>query len=366
MTLETESTKPPRNNDEGSATPEKAAGESGTAAGEESGAQRPEGHTEESVQTAETPAGAEGVEPVDPHAGEHDEDDPFALDSVPETDEPVTEGDGQPDALVAVPPAPPARREAVAEEEEGDGDDERGMNFIDHLDEIRTRLIHSAIALAVATAICALFADFLVEDVLIGPLRRSSDTLVLQNLVPYGQISLYLQAIFFTAFVFAFPFLAWQIWQFVAPGLHEHERSAGRFSILFISLSFFAGIGFGYTVFLPVSLTFFAGFGSTLIENNISIQDYTSFFIGALLTAGLVFELPFVSYVLSKIGLLTPAFMRFYRKHAIVVLLIVAALVTPSTDLVTQLVIGVPMILLYELSIIISARVNRKNAALKL
>jgi len=224
-----------------------------------------------------------------------------------------------------------APKEQEAEENNGEEKENgRGLNFIDHLDEIRGRIIHSAIALILMVALSAIFADFLVEVVIIGPLKRSSDTLVLQNLVPYGQISLYLQAVFFTGFILSFPYMAWQIWQFVAPGLHEHERQAGRFSILFISLSFFTGIAFGYFVFLPVSLQFFAAFGSTLIENNISIQDYTSFFIGALLTAGMVFELPFISYILSKIGLLTPAFMRFYRKHAIVFLLIVAAVVTPS------------------------------------
>ncbi|ABB24082.1 MAG: preprotein translocase subunit TatC [Pelodictyon luteolum] len=242
---------------------------------------------------------------------------------------------------------------------------EGGGHFIEHLDEIRTRLIRSALVLALATGLSALYSDFLVDNVLIGPLKRSSGTLQLQNLVPYGQISIYLQAVFFSGFIVSFPFLALQLWQFVAPGLHEHERSAGRFSILFISLSFFLGIMFGYFVFLPVSLAFFASFGSPLIENNISVQDYASFFIGTLLTAGLVFELPFISYILSKIGLLTPAFMRFYRRHAIVTLLIVAALVTPSTDIVTQLVIGVPLILLYEASILISAHVNRNNAALK-
>ena len=185
-----------------------------------------------------------------------------------------------------------------------------GMNFMEHLEEIRSRLIKSAIALVVVTGICANYSDFLVNDILIAPLTRSSKTVVLQNLVPYGQLSLYLQVVVFSAFIISFPFLAWQIWQFVAPGLHENERKAGRFSILFISLSFFTGIG--------------------------------------------------------KIGLLTPAFMRFYRKHAIVFLLVVAAIVTPSTDIVTQLVIGVPMILLYELSILISAHVNRKNNALKM
>ncbi len=241
-----------------------------------------------------------------------------------------------------------------------------GMNFMEHLEEIRSRLIKSAIALVVVTGICANYSDFLVNEILIAPLTRSSKAVVLQNLVPYGQLSLYLQVVVFSAFIISFPFLAWQIWQFVAPGLHENERKAGRFSILFISLSFFTGIGFGYFVFLPVTLQFFASFGTPQIKNNISVQDYVSFFTGALLTAGLVFELPFIAYILSKIGLLTPAFMRFYRKHAIVFLLVVAAIVTPSTDIVTQLVIGIPMILLYELSILISAHVNRKNNALKM
>ena len=247
----------------------------------------------------------------------------------------------------------------------GEDETEGSLNFMDHLEEIRSRLIKTTIALLVVTSLCATYADFLVNEILIGPLKRSSEGLVLQNLVPYGQVSLYFQVVFFAGFIISFPFVAWQIWQFVAPGLHEHERKASRFSILFISLCFFAGIAFGYFVFLPISLQFFAGFGTTLIKNNISVQDYVSFFIGTLLTAGLVFELPFISYILSKIGLLTPAFMKFYRKHAIVFLLIVAAVVTPSTDLVTQLIIGLPMILLYELSIMISAYVNRNNAALR-
>lgn len=244
-------------------------------------------------------------------------------------------------------------------------DDESEMNFIDHLDEIRSRLIKAGIAFLVITSLAGIFADTLVNEVLIGPLRRSGESITLQNLVPYGQISLYLQVVFFSGFVLSFPFIAFQIWKFVEPGLHENERKASRFIILFISLCFFAGISFGYFVFLPISLKFFAGFGTPLIKNNIAVQDYISFVMGTLLTSGLVFELPFISYILSRIGLLTPAFMRFYRKHAIVVLLVVAAVVTPSTDLVTQLVIGVPMILLYELSIWISGYVNRKQNALK-
>ncbi|UZJ38814.1 twin-arginine translocase subunit TatC [Prosthecochloris sp. SCSIO W1103] len=258
-------------------------------------------------------------------------------------------------------------RERDLAEHEHEEDDSSGiteMNFIEHLDELRSRLIKSGIVLIVVMALCALFSDTLVNQVLIAPLKNSSDTVVLQNLVPYGQISLYLQVIFFSGFILSFPYLVHQIWQFVLPGLKQKERAATRFIISFISLSFFAGIAFGYFIFMPISLKFFAGFGTPLIENNIAVQDYVSFFIGALLTTGIVFELPFISYILSKIGLLTPAFMRFYRKHAIVTLLILAAVVTPSTDIVTQLVIAIPMILLYELSIGISGYVNRKNDAL--
>lgn len=244
----------------------------------------------------------------------------------------------------------------------GDGEE---MNILDHLEEIRWRLIKAAMIFLAATVCAGMFADTLVNEVLLGPLRWSGDAVNLQNLVPYGQITLYLQTVFFTGFVLSFPFLVLQIWKFVEPGLHENEKKASRFIILFVSLCFFAGVAFGYFVFLPVSLMFFAGFGTPLIKNNIAIQHYVSFVMGTMLTSGLVFELPFISYILSRIGLLTPAFMRYYRKHAIVLLLIVAAVVTPSTDMVTQLVIGLPMILLYEISIWISGYVNRKNNALK-
>lgn len=251
------------------------------------------------------------------------------------------------------------KTETAAPEEEAEPED--GMGFLDHLEELRWRLIRAVIAFVVAAIVTAFFSDFLVNQVLIRPLKESGPNIHLQNLVPYGQISLYLQVIVFAAFVLAFPFLVWQIWHFVEPGLHETEKAASRFIIFFISICFFSGIAFGYFVFLPISLKFFAGFGSELIANNIAVQDYISFFMGTLLTTGLVFELPFVSYVLSKIGLLTPAFMRFYRRHAVVTLLVIAAIVTPSTDMVTQAVIAIPMIVLYEISIYISAGVQKKR-----
>lgn len=235
------------------------------------------------------------------------------------------------------------------------------MDFLDHLEELRWRLIKGLVAVLVVAAVCAYFADFIVSEILIGPLKRASPNTKLQNLIPYGQLTLYLQAVLFSSIVGAFPIFAYQIWKFVEPGLEPHEKSATRFVVLFVSLCFFAGIAFGYFVLLPVSLSFFAGFGTPLIENNISVDNYVSFFIGTLLTCGLVFELPFISFVLSKIGLLTPPFMRHYRRHAIVAILVIAAIVTPSTDFITQLVIAVPMMLLYEVSIWISAIVQRQR-----
>ncbi|NTU68573.1 MAG: twin-arginine translocase subunit TatC [Chlorobiaceae bacterium] len=249
----------------------------------------------------------------------------------------------------------------VVQENEEETAETGGMSFFDHLDEIRMRLFKAGIFFVLATIVSGVYADILVNRVLIGPLTQSGPNIVLQNLVPYGQITLYLQVVLFSGFVLSFPALAWHIWKFVEPGLHERERKASRFVTLFISACFFSGIAFGYFVFLPISLKFFAGFGSPLIKNNIAVADYVSFVLSTLLTAGLVFELPFISYVLSKVGLLTPAFMRFYRKHSVVAMLVIAAIVTPSTDLVTQMVIAVPMIILYEISIYISAAVQRNR-----
>ncbi|MDX2129216.1 MAG: twin-arginine translocase subunit TatC [Chloroherpetonaceae bacterium] len=235
------------------------------------------------------------------------------------------------------------------------------VGFIEHLEELRGRLMRSILSLLLVSGVCIYFADFIINEVLFRPLKLSNPNAKLQNLVPYGQISLYLQAVLFSSFAVSFPIIFHQIWQFILPGLLPKERKAARFVVLFVSICFLSGISFGYFVVLPISLKFFATFGSPLIENNISIDEYMSFFIGTMLTTGLIFELPFVSYILSKIGFLTPAFMRHYRRHAVVAILIISALVTPSTDAVTMLVIAVPMLILYELSIFISLAVQKKR-----
>jgi sec-independent protein translocase protein TatC len=136
--------------------------------------------------------------------------------------------------------------------------------------------------------------------------------------------------------------------------LLPRERQYIRWIVFFTSFCFLAGVAFAYFVMLPSALTFFTGLGSGEIENNIAINEYMSFIITVMLGAGIVFELPMVSWFLSRLGLLTPAFMRHYRRHAIVGILILAALLTPGTDPVSQLLLAVPLVILYEISIGIS------------
>lgn len=235
------------------------------------------------------------------------------------------------------------------------------MGFLDHLDELRVRLFRGLLSIIVAICVCAYFSDFIVNQILIAPLLKSSPSVKLQNLVPYGQLTLYLQATLFSAIILAFPFLAYQIWQFVLPGLLPKERKSARFIVLFVSICFFAGVSFSYFVVIPFSLNFFANFGSSNIENNIAVTDYASFFLGMIFTTGFIFELPFVVYLLSTIGLLTPPFMRHYRKFAFVTILVLAAILTPSTDALTMLLFALPMVVLYEISIFISAAVQKRR-----
>jgi sec-independent protein translocase protein TatC len=143
------------------------------------------------------------------------------------------------------------------------------------------------------------------------------------------------------------------LWKFVAPGLLPKERRYIRWIVFFTTICFFAGVAFAYFVLLPTALKFFATFGTQNIELNVAIDRYVSFVLALLLGSGLVFELPMISYFLTKLGFLTPAFMRHYRRHAIIVILFIAAIVTPTPDPITQLILALPMMALYEVSILV-------------
>ncbi len=239
--------------------------------------------------------------------------------------------------------------------------DPREMSFFDHLEELRWQIVKALIGFLVATAVCVYFSDFLVRDVLLGPLRVIG--LKLQVLSPYGKVMLYMEAVLIAAFIISMPYTLYALWKFVAPGLLPRERRYISLIVIFTSLCFFAGVAFAYVVLIPAALQFFSTFGAPEIELNIAVDQYVSFMLALLLGAGLVFELPMISYFLTKMGLITPAFLRKYRRHAIVVILIVAAIVTPTPDMVTQTLLALPMFALYEISIFVSyfARRNKER-----
>jgi sec-independent protein translocase protein TatC len=238
--------------------------------------------------------------------------------------------------------------------------DMRDMSFLDHLEELRWRIIKAVIALVVASALAGFFADFLVQDVLLGPLRAVH--LKVQVLTPYGIMLLYMEVVLFAGLILAMPALLYQLWAFVAPGLMPNERQYASRIVFFTTLCFLAGIAFGYFVLIPTALTFFAGFGTQSIALNIAADKYISFILSMILGAGLVFELPMITFFLAKFGIVSAQFMRKYRRHAIIVILIISAFVTPTPDIVTQSLLAAPMMILYEISIFIAKFAQKKPA----
>jgi len=234
------------------------------------------------------------------------------------------------------------------------------MSFLDHLEELRWHIVKALIGLLIATVLCAVYADFIVQDLLMRPLREAG--LKAQVLAPYGIVLLYMQTVLICGLILSMPNTLLWLWKFVAPGLLSKERRYVARIVFFTSLCFFAGVGFSYFILLPISLKFFAGFGTQSIDLNIAIDHYISFVLTLLLGAGLVFELPMVSYFLTRLGFLTPAFMRHYRRHSIVAILIISAIVTPTPDPMTQLMLALPMLLLYELSIFVSKIAMKREA----
>lgn len=239
-----------------------------------------------------------------------------------------------------------------------DSSEESDMPFLDHLEELRWRLIYALLGILSCTILSWVFIDELVDYVLLIPAIHSG--LKLQNLKPFGQLFIYFEIALVAGIVISIPNTLYQVWSFIAPALKRREKKYVLLIVAFSSVCFLSGIVFAYFVMLPMSLSFAANFGSASIENNIAIDEYFSIIISIMLAAGVIFELPMVSFFLSKLGILTPKFMRRYRRHAIVVIMILAAILTPGTDPVSQVVLAVPLFLLYEISIFVSKISQRK------
>lgn len=238
--------------------------------------------------------------------------------------------------------------------------DQEEMSFVEHLEELRSQIIKAVVGILIATVLCIFFADFIVGTILLQPVKHVG--LKLQVLSPYGKVLLYMEAILFSAVVLSMPYTLYCLWKFVAPGLLKKERRHVAGIVACTALCFFIGVAFSYFLLVPAALNFFVSFGTPDIALNIAVDQYVSFMLALILGGGLVFELPMVSYFLSKMGFLTPAFMRKYRRHAIVVIFIISAVVTPTPDMVTQTLLALPMYLLYELSIWISKFSQKKSS----
>ncbi len=233
------------------------------------------------------------------------------------------------------------------------------MSFLEHLEEFRWRILYFLIGIFLGTIVSWIFIDFLIEQVLLLPAKKA--TINLQNLKPFGQLFLYFQVAVIGGFVLSVPNVFYQLWKFIAPALKDNEKKYVSAIVFFSSLCFISGIIFAYFGMLPLTLAFAGEFGTTEIENNFAIDEYFSIIISVMLAAGVIFELPMLSFFLSKLGIITPKFMRKFRRHAIVAILVVAAILTPGTDPLAQVLLAVPLVLLYEISIFVSKYSQKKD-----
>ncbi len=261
------------------------------------------------------------------------------------------------------------------------------MSFMQHLDALRWHLIRSALAITVFAVTLFFFNDFLFDTVIFGPLKQdfisyralcslgyhlgAGDVMCMTVKTPHLQ-TLSASEQFFThmwialvgGLILAFPYVLYELWKFIKPALKDTESRPAKWFVIVASILFLIGIFFGYFLLFPMSYNFLINYklsSSAIVETNNTLDDYISLISTMTLVAGAVFELPIVVYFLSRLGLLTPAFMRKYRKYAVVIILIAAAIITPSPDVTSQMVVAIPMYLLYEVSIFVSAYVVKKN-----
>lgn len=266
------------------------------------------------------------------------------------------------------------------------GGEKSEMTFIDHLDELRTHIIRSAIAILIMAILVFIFRNWIFDNVIRGPINpdfisykllcdfshwaKMGDTLCMPpvkvDLITNtfgGQFLGAISMALVLGIIAAFPFIFWEFWRFVKPALKEKELKNTRFAIFWVSFFFFCGAAFGYFLLGPFTFNFLAGFqlgDAGGIKTLPTFGDYIDNLTNIILGCGLAFELPVLASLLTRIGLLTPSFMRKTRKYAVVIILLVAAFITPSPDWMSQLIVFIPLWALYELSILVSARVFKR------
>lgn len=245
------------------------------------------------------------------------------------------------------------------------------MPFLDHLEEFRWRILKSLIGIVMCTGACLFFADWVVNELLLGPTRAGffmyqrfgieAVDVVLQNRTVTGQFFAYFGTVIATGLILSSPLVIHQAWKFIEPGLYPNEKKGLRFTAAFATMFFVAGVCFGYLILTPFALQFFAQFEiSPDIVNEFDISKYFSMVLAWSFGSGALFELPVAVYFLAKLGIATPEILRKGRRYSIIVILILSAVFTPP-DPLSQVIISVPLFGLYELSIWIAHVVDRKR-----
>jgi sec-independent protein translocase protein TatC len=262
------------------------------------------------------------------------------------------------------------------------------MSFLDHLEELRWLLVRSTIAVLILATVAFLISDYIFDVIIFGPTKADFVTyrffcdlssqlgnselicvkempFIIQNTNMEGQINVLIWSCITAGFILSFPFILWEVWKFISPALYESEKKHAKLFIFSSSMLFFIGVLFGYYVIVPMSVNFFATFTvSNVVINQFSIDSYIGMVKTSVIACGLFFELPIIIYFLTKVGLVTPEFLRKYWKYAVIIILFVAAIVTPP-DVVSQIIVTIPMLIIYEASIFISKIVvknqNKQN-----
>lgn len=271
-------------------------------------------------------------------------------------------------------------------EQEIDEAEGEGMTFFDHLEELRWHIIRSIISILVFTIIAWVYQKEIFGGIIMAPTKATFWTnrmlcnladitsieslcfkpaaFILQSREVSGQFMMAFSQSIMVGLLFAFPYFFWEIWRFIKPGLKVKEARAARGAVFWVSLLFFLGVLFGYYIVSPMAINFLASYQlDESIQNQFDINDYISLLSTMTLACGITFQLPMISFVLSQVGILTPSLMRENRRYAIVVILIIAALITPSPDAISQMLVTLPLLGLYEISILVSARIKRQKDA---
>jgi sec-independent protein translocase protein TatC len=262
-------------------------------------------------------------------------------------------------------------------------EEEDGMSFLDHLEQLRWHLLRSISAILVFMVLAFLSKGFVFGQVILGPskidfvtyrlLCQLSDLLSLPALcieqLPFiiqsrqmtGQFSMHITSSLVVGLIAAFPYVFWEVWRFISPGLYSKERNAARGAVFFVSLLFFLGASFGYFILSPLSINFLSNYQlDPSIANEFDITSYVSTLSMLVLASAVMFQLPVVIYFLTQAGLVSSIMLKTYRRHAIVVILVLSAVITPP-DVISQILIAMPILVLYEAGIFIAKRLERKR-----